>query len=157
VNFHINHSEETMSPIDAIDSAIPTRRVIHRPVRGRLPPAGRRAFADGGRAALAQSPWTPEPYELAFSGIIDLVRSTASRDHGEICEECKTLNRAHACYCKTCARRLPAYYASANAQAELARRRRHEQADARALAWSFAAAWLALGSLVLITAFIPVG
>ncbi|WP_431274591.1 hypothetical protein ACQ858_21710 [Variovorax ureilyticus] len=106
--------------------------------------------------------WMTEPPEpspsspVAFAGLIDLVRSTAAEDSGEICEECKTLNRGGARYCKGCEHKLPAYYASASARAPMVLRHRRERTDNRALAWDPAAVWVVLSSLVLITAFIPV-
>ncbi|MBO9648427.1 MAG: hypothetical protein J7605_07945 [Variovorax sp.] len=121
------------------------------------------AFVEFGRAAPLQSAWANEPTDLAsssspvaFAGLLDLMRSKADDDGGEICEECKTLNRAGARYCKCCEHKLPAYYTCANARAPMVLRHRRERTGNRTLAWDFAAVWVVLSSLVLITAFIPV-
>ncbi|MBO9516013.1 MAG: hypothetical protein J7549_18000 [Variovorax sp.] len=143
----------------------PLSTVIHGRSRGHLWFVAHQAFVDFGHAGPAPGPWTAETADtassaaapVAFVGLIDLVRSRASDDSGEICEECKTLNRPRACYCKGCAHKLPAYYACTNARAPMALRVRRERTDARTLAWDLAAVWVVLSSLVLITAFIPVG
>jgi len=120
------------------------------------------AFVEFGQAAPVQGAWVAEPAEpastgpVAFAGFLDLMRSTASDDSGEICVECKTLNRAGARYCKCCEHKLPAYYTSVNARAPMVLRHRRERTGNRTLAWDLAAVWLVLSSLVLITAFIPV-
>ena len=120
------------------------------------------AFVEFGPAGASQGAWATEPPDsapsspVAFAGFIDLVRSTGAEDSGEICQECKTLNRAGACYCKGCEHKLPAYYACANARAPMVLRHRRERTGNRTLAWDLAAVWLVLSSLVLITAFIPV-
>lgn len=143
-----------MSPINAVIQA----RTHRHPLL-----IAHHAFVEFSHAGVQQGEWAAEPQEtqlatpVAFAGLIDLVRSTASEDSGEICEECKTLNRARACYCKGCAHKLPAYYASANARASMALRQRRERTGNRTLAWDLAAVWLVLSSLVLITAYIPVG
>jgi len=121
------------------------------------------AFVEFGPAGAQQDQWAAEPSDtalatpVAFAGLIDLMRSRASEDCGEICEECKTLNRMRACYCKACAHKLPAYYASANVRAPMVLKQRRERAGNRTVAWDLAAVWVVLSSLVLMTAFIPVG
>ncbi|SCK06649.1 hypothetical protein VAR608DRAFT_0078 [Variovorax sp. HW608] len=119
------------------------------------------AFVEFSHAAVTPA-WLTEPSDpplsspVAFAGFIDLVRSTTAEERGEICEECKTLNRAGARYCKGCEHKLPAYYTNANARAPMVLRHRRERAGNRTLAWDLAAVWVVLSSLVLITAFIPV-
>jgi len=139
---------------------------IHAVVNGRIHGhplfIARHAFVELGHASASKGAWAAEPADsalsspVAFAGIIDLVRSTAAEDSGEICEECKTLNRAGARYCKGCEHKLPAYYATANVRAPTVLRRRRERTSIRTQAWDLAAVWVVLSSLVLITAFIPV-
>ena len=95
---------------------------------------------------------------VAYVSLVDLVRSTVGTEQrGEICEECKTLNHRGACYCKTCMHKLPAYYVSANPRIPLVLWQRHQREERRTGAWDLAAVWVVLSSLVLMTAFIPVG
>jgi len=136
--------------------------VVHGRTHGHPSFIAHHAFVEFGHAGASQAAWTAEPSDsassapVAFAGFIDLVRSTAAEDSGEICEECKTLNRAGARYCKGCEHKLPAYYASANARTPMVLRRRREWTGNRTLAWDLAAVWVVLSSLVLVTAFIPV-
>ncbi|MBO9512639.1 MAG: hypothetical protein J7549_00865 [Variovorax sp.] len=95
---------------------------------------------------------------VAFGGVFDLMRSpNRAAQRAEICEACRTLNRRGACYCKACMHKLPAYYVSENPRTPLVLRRRHEREDSRSGAWDLAAVWVVLSSLVLMTAFIPIG
>ena len=152
--FHINQGEESPMSIHA---------VIAGRTQGHPWFIAHQAFVEFGHAAPLQSAWATDPPDLtpsspvAFAGFLDLVRSTATEDRGEICEECKTLNRAGARYCKCCEHKLPAYYTCTNARAPMVLRHRRERTGNRTLAWDLAAVWLVLSSLVLITAFIPVG
>ena len=101
---------------------------------------------------------TPSASSIAFVSLLDLMRSTASTEQtGEICEGCKTLNRRGACYCKTCMHKLPAYYASANPRTPFLTWSRREREESRTSAWDLAAVWVVLTSLVLMTAYAPVG
>jgi hypothetical protein len=95
---------------------------------------------------------------VAFASLVDLVRSSARREQiGEVCEDCRTLNRRGAYYCKACLHKLPAYYDSADAWVPLLIWRRRAFEEGRTGAWDFAAVWVVLSLLVLITAFNPAG
>src|SRR5215469_8422721 len=130
-----------MSPIPAVTSA----RAFGRPFF-----VAHHAFVEFGPAGASQGIWLTEspdaglPSPVAFAGLIDLVRSTAAEDSGEICQECKTLNRASARYCKGCEHKLPAYYACVNARAPQVLRQRRERTGNRTLAWDLAAVWVVL-------------
>lgn len=94
---------------------------------------------------------------VAFGDLFDLVRFPNGTARGaDVCEECKTLNRRGACYCRTCMRKLPAYYSAANARTPFVIWRRRELKESRSGAWDLAAVWVVLTSLVLMTAYIPV-
>jgi hypothetical protein len=94
---------------------------------------------------------------VAFGGLIDLMRSATPAAQGNvICEECKTLNRPGACYCKTCMHKLPAYFASADPRPFVIWRKREREEDA-ASALDLVAVCVVLILLVLLTANIPVG
>ena len=70
------------------------------------------------------------PAPVAFGDLFDLVRFPAGAPQGgEVCEDCKTLNRHGACYCKTCMHKLPAYYASADPQTAFVIKRRREREE----------------------------
>ena len=96
---------------------------------------------------------------VAFGGLIDLMRSATPAAQGNvICEECKTLNRPGACYCKTCMHKLPAYFASADPQPFVIwRKREREREENAASALDLVAVCVVLILLVLLTANIPVG
>ena len=89
---------------------------------------------------------------VAFASLVGLVRSSGS---GQVCEDCQTLNRRGAWYCRACLHKLPAYYESADAEVPLSIWRRRALEDDRAGAWDLAAVWVVLSLLVLITAFKP--
>ncbi|MBO9651091.1 MAG: hypothetical protein J7605_21505 [Variovorax sp.] len=109
---------------------------------------------DVGQGISNPEPATP----VAFGDLVDLMRSTTSNGQdSEICEECKTLNRRGACYCKTCRHRLPAYFASANPRAPVAIWRWREREENRTSALDLIAVCVVLIVLVLMTAHIPVG
>ena len=95
---------------------------------------------------------------IAFGGLFDLMRFPAGAPQdSEVCEDCKTLNRRGACYCKACMHKLPAYYASAGSHTPFVIWRRREREERRTSAWDLAAVWVVLTSLVVMTAYIPVG
>jgi len=135
-------------------------QLIHGGAEGQ--PSLDEAFADlismGSRQNTSNPELSPPSASpVAFGGFVDLMRSRASSaQSGEICEECKTLNRRGACYCKTCMHKLPAYFASANPRAPFVIWRRLEREENRTSAWDLAAVWVVLISLVLMTAYIPV-
>ncbi|MEJ8813110.1 hypothetical protein WKW77_18635 [Variovorax ureilyticus] len=123
----------------------------------RQPTADLSSAGRGQGASNAESSSTPTT-PVAFGDLFDLMRFSNGTAHGaDVCEDCNTLNRRGACYCKTCMRKLPAYYTAANAGTPFVIWRRRERKESRSGAWDLAAVWVVLTSLVLMTAYIPVG
>jgi len=120
------------------------------------------ASADPMRATSKRSSSTtgssPSPVApVAFASLIDLLRSRGrTAQSSDVCEDCKTLNRRGALYCKTCMHKLPAYYTSVDPHTPFVIWRNRMRAESRKGAWDLVAAWIVLISLVLMTAYIPV-
>src|SRR5689334_14656891 len=68
-------------------------------------------------AASAAKP-TPANSAVVFGSLIDLARVQTGDDTAEICEACSTINLGSARFCKGCAHKLPAYYASMDEEEE---------------------------------------
>ncbi|WP_213956503.1 MULTISPECIES: hypothetical protein [unclassified Variovorax] len=47
---------------------------------------------------------------VSFGSFLDLARLRMGGASAETCDACNTLNLQHACVCKCCAHRLPAFY-----------------------------------------------
>ena len=86
----------------------------------------------GSKRRRARSSGFTRTPPVAFGGLFDLMRfRTRDARRDEICEECKTLNRCDACFCKTCMHKLPAYYTSADPQLPLVIWRRRARSPVR--------------------------
>lgn len=91
---------------------------------------------------------------VAFGNLIDLARLQAGTS-AEICEACSTINMGSARFCKCCSHKLPAFYASRDSGKKVAPPRKPRIVPKRAWALDFAAFWLVINSLVIVTKFIP--
>ncbi|OUL99524.1 hypothetical protein [Variovorax sp. JS1663] len=52
---------------------------------------------------------------VAFGSLFDLARLRRQPAEAEVCEACQTINARHACFCKGCDGKLPAYFAAVEA------------------------------------------
>jgi hypothetical protein len=93
---------------------------------------------------------------VAFGNLIDLARLQAGTASAEICEACSTINMGAARFCKCCSHKLPAFYANRDSGGAVAPPKKPRIVPKRAWALDFAAFWLVINSLVIITKFIPV-
>lgn len=100
---------------------------------------------------------------VAFASLFDLARMRFGVSCVEICDACNTVNLGSAHFCKGCAHKLPAYYASAEANSELAgleapaplTRHASERVHRPSL-MDFTAFALVINLLVVIAEFMPV-
>ena len=53
---------------------------------------------------------------VAFGSLLDLVRLRSEPAQAEVCEACQTINARHARFCKGCDGKLPAYFATMDAE-----------------------------------------
>ncbi len=53
---------------------------------------------------------------VAFGSLLDLVRLRSEPAQAEVCEACQTINARHARFCKGCDGKLPAYFATVDAE-----------------------------------------
>ncbi|SDE00037.1 hypothetical protein SAMN05444679_1163 [Variovorax sp. CF079] len=93
---------------------------------------------------------------VAFGNLIDLARLQSGTASAEICEACSTINMGSARYCKCCSHKLPAFYASRDAGKKVPLPKESRIVLRRAWALDFAAFWLVINSLVIVTKFIPI-
>lgn len=81
------------------------------------------AFPSTGRAASkAAAIWISDPLPtksvVAFGNLVDLARRRLDTSSGEICDVCNTINFGRLHYCKGCSRKLPAFYAACEGEAQ---------------------------------------
>jgi hypothetical protein len=93
---------------------------------------------------------------IAFGSLIDLARIQTGTTSGEICEACNTINMGSARFCKCCSHKLPAFYAARHSGETVLQPKQPRVMPQRAWAFDFAAFWLVINSLVVVTKFIPV-
>lgn len=100
---------------------------------------------------------TKEPSSnIAFGNLIDLARLQAGTS-AEICEACSTINMGSARFCKCCSHKMPAFYAARNCSGEQTPQPKPLRGiPKRAWVIDFAAFWVVVNSLVIITKFIPI-
>ncbi|MBT2325657.1 hypothetical protein J7E62_25315 [Variovorax paradoxus] len=94
--------------------------------------------------------------DIAFGNIFDLARLRAGTTSAEICEACNTINMGSARFCKGCSHKLPAFYGVENARKTVPPTKLSRLLPDRAWALDFAAFWLVINSLVVVTKFIPI-
>lgn len=105
-------------------------------------------------AAFAD-PLSPAP--VAYGSLSDFARFRGDRSGAEICDACSTLNSCHASFCKGCAGKLPAYYATTvHGEAEAPAHRRDRGARfvaLRARGFVLAMLWVLPMILMVLAAF----
>lgn len=103
--------------------------------------------------ALAQS---GPAHFTAFASLIDLVRLRAGASSAEVCDACSTINIGSARYCKCCSHKLTGFYLAKEPGTAAASQWDELAAPRRASALDFAAFFLVINSLVIVTSLIPV-
>jgi hypothetical protein len=98
---------------------------------------------------------TPDS-SVAIGNLIDLARLQAGTTSAEICEACSTINMGSARFCKCCSHKLPAFYAARNCSGRTPQPKSPRGIPKRAWVIDFAAFWVVVNSLVIITKFIPI-
>ena len=93
---------------------------------------------------------------VAFGSLIDIARLQSGTTSAEICEACNTINMGAAKHCKCCSHKLPAFYAARNSGETMSQVKQTRIVPAPAWALDFAAFWLVISFLVVITKFIPI-
>ena len=104
--------------------------------------------------SFAESPATSSG--VAFGNLIDLARLQSGTGSAEICEACSTINMGSARFCKCCSHKLPAFYAGRDSGKKVSPLKESRIVPQRAWALDFAAFWLVINSLVIVTKFIPI-
>lgn len=126
------------------------------------------AVSEAGRVGALGRPgiWLSEPAVAhtgcSFASLIDLARMQFGSSQVEICDACNTVNLGSAHYCKGCAHKLPAYYASYEEDPKLPRleestlplRRKWSLAN-RTTFNDFAAFALVINLVVMVAEFVP--
>ena len=97
-----------------------------------------------------------ETSSVAFGNLFDLARLQTGTASAEICEACSTINMGSARLCKCCSHKLPAFYASRGPSETMSQPQASRVVPQRAWALDFAAFWVVINSLVIITKFIPI-
>ena len=93
---------------------------------------------------------------IAFGSLIDLARLQTEITSAEICEACSTVNMGSARFCEGCSHKLPAFYAPRSSSETMPPTKQPRVMPERAWALDFAAFWLVINSLVIVTTFIPI-
>ena len=93
---------------------------------------------------------------VAFGSLIDIARLQAGTSPAEICEACNTINMGAARQCKCCSHKLPTFYAVRNSGETMSPTKQTRIAHAPSWGLDFAAFWVVISLLVVITKFIPI-
>jgi len=98
----------------------------------------------------------PAPSGTAFGSLIDLVRLRVGASSAEVCDACNTINLGSARYCKCCSHKLAGFYVAKGLGRLAAPQWDGLAVPQRASALDFAAFFIVINSLVLVTSLIPV-
>lgn len=91
----------------------------------------------------------------AFGSLIDLVRLRMGASSAEVCNACNTINIGSARYCKCCSHKLTGFYLAKELGTVAASQWDELAVPRRASAVDFAAFFLVINSLVIVTSLIP--
>ena len=98
----------------------------------------------------------PAPSGTAFGSLIDLVRLRVGASSAEVCDACNTINLGSARYCKCCSHKLAGFYVAKGLGTMAAPQWDGLAVPRRASALDFAAFFIVINFLVLVTSLIPV-
>ena len=96
------------------------------------------------------------PSCTAFGSLIDLVRLRIGASSADVCEACNTINMGSARYCKGCSHKLDGFYVAKGLGRMAAPQWDGLAVPRRASTLDFAAFFIVINSLVILTKFIPV-
>lgn len=103
--------------------------------------------------AVTESLAGPSP--IAFGSLIDLAMLRIGTT-AEICDACNTINLGSARCCKCCSHKLSAFYIAKGLDHAAPESPPLSRMARRVWALDFAAFWIMINSLVIVTALIPV-
>ena len=98
----------------------------------------------------------PAPSGTAFGSLIDLLRLRIGVGSAEVCDACNTINIGSARYCKCCSHKLAGFYVAKGLGTMPAPPWDGLAVPQRASVLDFAAFFIVINSLVLVTSLIPV-
>ncbi|RST47360.1 hypothetical protein [Variovorax sp. MHTC-1] len=93
---------------------------------------------------------------VAFGNLVDLARLQVGSTSAVICEACSTINVGSALFCRCCSHKLPAFHATSAPGEQVPQPKAPRVIPDRAWPMDFAVFWLVIGSLVIITRYIPI-